>query len=61
VVLYAGTQIYNCNAGATVGTGTYANAVVDGADPSKLWTVQQDAESATSCQWTTRIAQFDLK
>jgi hypothetical protein len=61
VVLYAGTQIYNCNGGATVGTGTYANAVVDGADPSKLWTVQQDAESATSCQWTTRIAQFDLK
>jgi len=60
-VLFAGTQNYNCNAGATVGTGTYANAVVDGADATKLWTVQQDAESATSCQWTTRIAQFDLR
>ena len=61
VVLYAGTQIYNCNAGATVGTGTYANAIVDGADAHKLWTVQQDAESATSCQWTTRIAQFAVQ
>jgi hypothetical protein len=60
VVLFKGTQTYNCNAGTTVGTGTYANAVRDGADPTAMWMVEQDAESATSCQWTTRIAKLAL-
>jgi len=61
VVMFAGTQIYNCNGGTQIGTGTYANAVVDGADSSSLWMVEQDAESATSCQWTTRIAKLALR
>lgn len=60
-VLFAGTTAYTCNSGTQVGTGTYANLVVDGGDARYLWAVEQDAESATSCQWTTRIAQFELR
>jgi hypothetical protein len=58
VVLFAGTQAYNCNGGSQLGTGTYANAAFDGA---ALWAVEQDGESTASCNWTTRIAKLAIQ
>jgi hypothetical protein len=55
----AGTQPYTCSA-SPVGTGNYVTAQTDPSDGTKLWFLQEYANSATTCIWQTRWIQVTL-
>jgi len=60
----SGTAAYTCNTGpdrTTVGWGTYSATVQDGSDPTRLWTLQEYAGSATPCLWKTRVVGFQVQ
>jgi hypothetical protein len=54
-----GTQPYTCSA-SPVGTGNYVTAQTDPSDGTKLWFLQEYANSATTCIWQTRWIQVTL-
>jgi len=62
-MIFAGSQPYTCIATPQV---SFANAVGietvrDPADPTKLWTMNQYAGSASACVWKTRIVEYQLQ
>lgn len=58
-LLVSGSSTYNCSR-SPVGWGTYSGAAQDAGDGARLWTVQEYANSSTSCKWATRIAGFKV-
>lgn len=58
-LLTSGSATYSC-ARSPVGWGTYSTTAQDGGDGTRLWTVQEYANSATPCQWGTRVVGFKV-
>jgi hypothetical protein len=56
-VLTSGSTSYSCSK-SPVGWGTYSTTAQDGGDGTRLWTVQEYANSSTACKWSTRIVGF---
>jgi hypothetical protein len=56
-VLTSGSATYSCSR-SPVGWGTYSTTAQDGGDGTRLWTVQEYANSSTACKWSTRIVGF---
>src|SRR6185503_482418 len=58
-LLGSGSATYSC-ARSPVGWGTYSTTAQDGGDGTRLWTVQEYANSSTLCQWGTRVVGFNF-
>ncbi|HKR83852.1 MAG TPA: hypothetical protein VJS37_06720 [Terriglobales bacterium] len=58
-LLRSGSATYSC-ARSPVGWGTYSTTAQDGGDGTRLWTVQEYANSSTPCQWGTRLVGFKV-
>jgi len=55
--LASGAATYACSR-IPVGWGTYSTTAQDGGDGTRLWTVQEYANSSTACHWSTRVVGF---
>jgi len=61
VMATPGTAVYpGCNNKSPVGWGTYTTVVSDAGDVNKFWVVSEYSNSATPCQWFTRLLQVSL-
>lgn len=57
--LASGTGSYSCSR-IPVGWGTYSTTAQDGGDGTRLWTVQEYANSSVACHWATRVVGFTV-